>query len=107
MESSSQALKLVPSEVDYPSNYHDDSPAVPRGREPGNKFIIPVKQSFEWLRSVFAFYSFNVKMNVWGKGEMTAYMRSCSVANSVIDVVWRVNKDTANDKPTIEEPAEN
>ena len=98
MSSPSPALKKVLTEGNYPSTYHPQSPEIPAGKKPGSKFIIPVKQSFAWLRSVFDFTSFNVKMGVWKKGTMKAYMRSCSVSSSVIEKLWNENKATTSDE---------
>ena len=94
MVSSSPALKKVAPQTAYPSACHPESPEVPLGREPGIHCILPVKQTFAWFRSVFAFASFNVKMGTWGKGKLLAYMRSCAISASVIDKVWSVNKST-------------
>ena len=57
---------------DYPTMCDQNSPDVPYGRSISSKYLIPVKQTFEWST-----------VGCWKKGVMVDYLRSCSVSTSV------------------------
>ena len=54
----------------------------------GASTIHPVKQSFLWLCQVVTLAEHNVYASFWKKGVLTAYLRSCSIASSVIQQIW-------------------
>jgi len=47
--SESKSRKKVPMPKDYPTMCDPNSPDVPYGRSVSSKYLIPVKQTFEWL----------------------------------------------------------
>ena len=94
-ESQSRTKVLVPK--DYPTVIASDSPKVPMGREIGAKYVTPVKQTFQWLEEAVHLASHNVSAGVWRKGVMVAYLRTCSVATSVRDNLWKRCRPGASD----------
>ena len=61
MESTSSANAKMTAPELYPELCHQNSPPQPFGRRVGARIIVPVRQSMEWLRSVYKFALFNVK----------------------------------------------
>ena len=88
MESQSNSNGRTPCPARYPQECHPDSPAIPMNRPMGASTIPPVKQSFLWLCQAVTLAEHNVRASFWKKGVLTAYLRSCSIASSVIQRIW-------------------
>jgi hypothetical protein len=76
---SSPTLKKVVKGRKCSSAYHPEFLEILTGREPRIKFILPVKQRFAWLHSVFVFSSFNLRNGYVGHGEILVFMRLCVI----------------------------
>ena len=96
LNSHSNARKKVPVPSKYPTECCPDSPEAPEGRAVGARFIVPVRQTFEWMIKTVKYAAHNVRSGVWNKGVMTAYLRTCSIAKSVRENVWNMSRDTTN-----------
>jgi hypothetical protein len=86
--SESKSRKKVPMPKDYPTMCDPNSPDVPYGRSVSSKYLIPVKQTFEWLNCCVNYAAHNVTVGCWKKGVMVDYLRSCSVSTSVRNNLW-------------------
>ena len=71
----------------------------------GVRFVVPVRQSFEWMIQAVTFASHNVAAGIWNKGVMNAYLRTCAIAESVRNKVWTISRgsDTDSDAAVVSE----
>ena len=88
MESQSNSNGKSPCPARYPQECHPDSPTIPINRPMAASTIRPVKQSFLWLCQAVTLAEHNVCASFWNKGVLTAYVRSCSITSSVIQMIW-------------------
>ena len=88
LESDSNAKKKIEPPDKYPVTAHPNSPEQPFGRRVGEKYIIPVLQTYAWLVKAVVFAAFNVGQGWWTRQVMEAYLRTCGVAASVRDKIW-------------------
>ena len=94
--------RIKPPEL-YPKNTDDDAPPAPVGRAVGVKHIIPVKQSFPWLKRCMQYAAYHINQGMWNKGVMTAYLRTCAISRCVQDHLWCVlQADDNNLLPVVE-----
>ena len=92
LTSTSPAVKKLLPPPDYPKKTDDNAPLPPDGREAGVKFIKPVPQSFEMLIASVNYAAYHVRFNLWNKGTMVAYLRTCAISQRVRDHLWSVIK---------------
>ena len=83
--------KILPPEK-YPIESHYKAPDPPLHREANVRFLRPVQQMFKWLIAAVLFAAHNVREGVWNKGVMDVYLRTCAIATSVRENLWRVAK---------------
>ena len=98
LNSNSRSVKrsIVPDK--YPTESDPDSPEVPEGREMGATHVPPVKQTFEWLSKAVLLAAHNVTVGAWNKGVMDSYLRTCAIARSVRENLWkRCGPNAGND----------
>ena len=106
LTSDSPALKRIKPPELYPKNTDDGAPPAPEGRVVGEKHIIPVEQSFPWLKSCVHYAAYHVNKGMWNKGVMTAYLRTCAISRRVRDHLWHVLKADENNLSPIGENEE-
>ena len=97
LNSKSRARTRVKVPDKYPTKCDDNSPTVPAGREMSASYIAPVRQTFSWLKEAVLFAAHNVSVGAWNKGVMEAYLRTCSIAGSVRDNIWRSCRPSSSD----------
>ena len=85
MLSGSPANKKNRTGENYPRKSDPNSPPAPTGCGVLEKFLLPVKLSFNWLCQVVLFAVHNVQSKCWNKTVISEYLNTCAVLDSVID----------------------
>ena len=109
MESTSPAInKVMTSELrittKYPTKSDQNAPCPPANRGVSEKFLKPVRMSFEFMSSAIKFAAHNVVHGGWYKGNTKAYLSSCAIPERVVDRLYhhlgRLEDSEDTDKAT-------
>ena len=103
--------------IDLPENYprkqHPTSPTPPLHREVENiSFLIPVEQTFDWLKDGCKFCFHNVYHKVWNLSTSDEYMKSLGLPKSFnrsfivekAEKLYNLNKNHPNPSATLKFP---
>jgi hypothetical protein len=103
LTSTSQAVKKILPPPNYPTKTDEGAPLPANGREVGVKFIKPIPQSFEMLIASVNYAAYHVRFNLWNKGNMDAYLRTCAISKRVRDHLWSVIKQNQQDSTMVDD----
>ena len=103
LASTSPAIKKLLPPQNYPKKTDDNAPLPPTGREVAVKFLKPIPQSFAMLIASVNYAAYHIRLNLWNKGMMDEYLRTCAISKRVREHLWSVIKNERTENASAED----